>query len=96
MVPGTPRDYKSHPRGALLVVEVSDTTLGFDRGRRRELYARAGIQEYWIVNLLDRRVAVHRFPDGGDYSHTSTCDSSSTLTALAALQLPIRVSDLLP
>ena len=96
VVPGTPRDYRSHPRGALLVVEISDTTLGFDRSRKRELYARASIQEYWIVNLLDCRVEVHRFPDGGDYAHTSTYDSLSTLTALAASHVPICVSDLLP
>ncbi len=96
VVPGTPRDYRSHPRGALLVVEISDTTLGFDRSRKRELYARAGIQEYWIVNLPDCCVEVHRFPGGGDYAHTSTYDSLSTLTALAASHVPICVSDLLP
>ena len=83
-------------RTALLVVEISDTTLGFDRSRKRELYARAGIQEYWIVNLLDCRVEVYRFPRGGDYTHTSAFDSSGTLTALAAPQAPIHVADLLP
>jgi Uma2 family endonuclease len=96
VVPGTPRDYASHPRTALLVVEISDTTLEFDRGRKRELYARAGIQEYWIVNLLDCRVEAYRFPKGGDYTHTSTFGSSSTLAALAAPQAPIHVAELLP
>ncbi len=96
VVPGTPRDYDSHPRTALLVVEISDTTLGFDRGRKRELYAHAGIQEYWIVNLLDYRVEVHRFPEGGDYKYTTTVDSSGTLTTLAAAQIPIPVAELLP
>ena len=96
VVTGTPRDYVSHPTTALLVVEVSDTTLGFDRTRKRELYVRAGIPEYWIVNLPERCVEVHRSPDGEDYRHTSIHDSVSTLTALAASSVPVRVSELLP
>ena len=81
VVPGSPRDYPNHPRTALLVVEISDTTLEFDRGRKREIYACAGIPEYWIVNLPDRRIEVHRLPIGGDYTHATTYDSSSTLAA---------------
>ena len=96
VVPGNPREYTAHPTSALLVVEVSDTTLGFDRSRKRELYARAGIQEYWIVNLLDCRVEVHRFPESGDYKYTATVDSSGTLTTLAAGQEPVSVTELLP
>jgi Uma2 family endonuclease len=80
----------------LLVVEISDTTLGFDRCRKRELYARAGIPEYWIVNLPDSCVEVHRWPDGGDYAHVSGHDATSTLTALAASHGAIPVADLLP
>lgn len=96
VVPGAPRDYRSHPTTALLVVEVSDTTLNFDRTRKRELYARAGIPEYWIVNLLNCCVEVHRSPAAGSYAHTASYDSTATLTALSASQAPIRVSDLLP
>ncbi|MBC8143452.1 MAG: Uma2 family endonuclease, partial [Armatimonadetes bacterium] len=47
---------------ALLVVEVSDTTLGFDRGRKGAYYAEAGIAEYWIVNITERQVEVYRRP----------------------------------
>jgi Uma2 family endonuclease len=54
VVPGTIRDYeKHHPSTALLVVEVSETTLRFDRQVKASLYAWAGIPEYWIVNLVD-------------------------------------------
>jgi Uma2 family endonuclease len=96
IVPGAPRDFKRHPNTALLVVEISDTTLAFDRGRKRELYARAGIQEYWIVNLSDCRVEVHRFPKGGDYTEVAAFDSPSTLRALAAPHAFIPVAELLP
>ncbi len=56
-----------HPRGAhmLLAVEVSDTTLAFDRGIKAPLYARAGIPEFWVVDLKGRAIFVHRDPAAG-------------------------------
>jgi Uma2 family endonuclease len=96
VVPGTQRDYRQHPTAALLVVEISDTTLDFDRRRKRGLYARAGIPEYWIVNLLDRCIEVHLFPTGGEYAHSCTYDATSTLAARAAPHSPLRVAAMLP
>jgi Uma2 family endonuclease len=54
VVPGRIEDYTDHPTTALLVVEVSDTSLAFDRGDKASLYAAAGIADYWIVNLNER------------------------------------------
>jgi Uma2 family endonuclease len=51
-----------------LVVEVSDTTLAFDLGPKARLYARAGIPEYWVFDVVGRRLIVHRVPQGGNYS----------------------------
>ncbi len=63
VVVGSFRDYvDQHPTTAVLVVEVADTTLAYDRTTKAALYARAGIPEYWIVNLQDRVVEVHREP----------------------------------
>src|SRR5437868_4004558 len=57
-------DYDTeHPSTALLVIEVSDTTLKKDRGKAA-VYARAGIGEYWIVNVNARTVEVYLSPDG--------------------------------
>jgi Uma2 family endonuclease len=53
---------KDHPTSALLVVEVSDKTLAFDRTLKQAIYAAAGIREYWIVNLVHQRLEVHRNP----------------------------------
>ena len=50
------------PSRALLIVEVSDATLPLDRSEKASLYARAGIREYWIVNLVERVLEVHREP----------------------------------
>ncbi|MEZ4735387.1 MAG: Uma2 family endonuclease [Caldilineaceae bacterium] len=52
------------PADVLLVGEVSDSTLAYDRGKRARLYAEAGIQEYWIVNLVDNVLEVYRDPLG--------------------------------
>lgn len=63
VVRGSPRDYRdAHPSAALLVVEVADTTLSHDRDQKGSLYARAGVADYWIVNLVDQVLEVYRDP----------------------------------
>jgi Uma2 family endonuclease len=99
VVPGTRSDYlASHPRAvdARLVIEVSDTTLGFDRGRKRTAYARAGIPEYWIVNLVGRQVEVCRDPRGARYRSVTVYDEQQGITPLAAPEASVRAADLLP
>jgi Uma2 family endonuclease len=59
VVPGRAEDYaQAHPRTAALIVEVSDATLAYDRRRKASLYARAGIADYWIVNLVDEKLEI--------------------------------------
>lgn len=53
---------KPHPTTALLVVEVSELTLAFDRRVKQAIYAAAGLREYWIVSLVDQRLEVHCDP----------------------------------
>ena len=62
-------DGKRHPRPAemLLIVEVSDTTLKYDRDTKLSLYAEAEIPEVWIVNLKSDIVEVHQKPGSGIY-----------------------------
>jgi Uma2 family endonuclease len=63
IVPGKPSDYRTHhPTTALLVIEIADTSLEYDRTEKMSLYAAAGIPEYWIVNLVERCVEVYREP----------------------------------
>jgi Uma2 family endonuclease len=102
-VQGTLREVRTHTKTALLVVEVSDTTLAYDRGHRASLYARAGIADYWIVNLVDRHVEVLRNPTpdpstkfGWRYAATATHRPDETLTPLAAPAATVPVADLLP
>ena len=67
-------DYgKRHPRGdeLLLVVEVSDASLRQDLTTKRDLYARASVGEYWVLDLQSRRLIVHRNPEYGEYRETA-------------------------
>ena len=64
------RDYSTQrplPEDVLLVIEVSDTTLSIDRGKKAKLYAQAGIADYWIINLPKRCLEIRRDPEGEVY-----------------------------
>lgn len=67
----------------LLIVEVADTTVAFDRQVKEGLYARAGIQEYWIVNLVDSVIEVYRQPADGTYKEHFQVQQGETVTAVA-------------
>jgi Uma2 family endonuclease len=104
VVPGDPRDYRdAHPERPVLIVEVSLSRLGFDREHKGSLYARAGIADYWIVNLPDRRVEVYRepVPDGAAsfgwrYGRSVALGPDERISPLAAPTPRIAVGDLLP
>lgn len=70
----------------LLIVEVSDSTLKRDRGKKRRTYASAGIQEYWIVNLVHRVLEVYRNPRGSGanakYQNKQTFSPEANVTPL--------------
>jgi len=98
IVAGSIRDYlRAHPTTALLVVEIADSTLDFDRRRKPRIYARAVIPEYWIVNLPDRRVEVYREPGpDGSYTRARHLGASDSINPLADPSAAIAVSSLLP
>jgi Uma2 family endonuclease len=104
IVPGRPRDYigKGHPISALLVVEVSGATLAYDRGLKAGIYARYGITDYWIVNLVHRRLEVLRQPVPGKkprsfrYADVTLLGATDHVSPLALPRVKIFVSDLLP
>ena len=104
VVPGDPRVYRhAHPARPVLIVEVSLSRLAFDRDRKGSLYARAGIADYWIVNLPDRRLEVYREPvaDGAGpfgwrYGRVVTLGPDERVSPLAAPAAAIAVADLLP
>ena len=103
VVRGSPRGIKAHPTTAVLIVEVSDTTLAYDRGRKASLYASKGIADYWILNLVDgqleirrRPVADKKQPLGYGYAELTILQPADTASPLASRKAKIRVGDLLP
>ena len=92
-----------HPTSPLLIVEISDTTLAYDRGRKASLYARAGIADYWIVNVNERQLEVYRdpVPDANEaFSHRYTSrtelNAGASVSPLARPAASVAVSELLP
>jgi len=92
-----------HPQTAVLVVEISDTTLDTDQTIKASVYARAGIPEYWIENLPERVLEVHRDPGpmadrplGFGYRNVQIFTAQQSVAPLAAPQSPIAVADFLP
>lgn len=102
VVPGVPTDYRDeHPRTALLVVEVSDSTLPLDRDRKRALYARAGIPEYWIVNLVEHCLEVYRDPirslgQPARYQVSRKASPTETVSPLSTTHISLPIDELLP
>jgi Uma2 family endonuclease len=103
VVPGKREDYTDHPTTALLIAEVSDTTLAYDRGEKASLYASAGIADYWVVNVRDGESEVRRSPipdpsevHGYRYADVATLSRGDQVTPLAAPSISIAVADLLP
>ena len=103
---GTARQFRgqrTNPTSALLIVEVSETTLGEDRARKGSLYAAAGIADYWILNIQDRVLEVRRtpMPDATQefefgYASLATLTEADFATPLAAPNARVAVADLLP
>jgi Uma2 family endonuclease len=92
-----PGEYtREHPSKALLVVEVSDSTLRKDRGIKAKAYARAGIPEYWIVNLADGVVEVHTAPAQGRYGSVAPRGRTESITLIEFPDVALRVSDVIP
>ncbi len=104
VVRGSPRDYvDSHPTRPALIVEVAQAGLRRAQGRKATVYARARIADYWIVNLIDRVLEVHREPARPGpalrhwtYATIETLGADATIRPLAAPSAGIRVADLLP
>ena len=95
VVSGGPRQYTGHPTTAGLVVEVADSSLDFDTNDKRLIYARAGIPEYWVVDINGRRLLVYRDPQAGDYATRLALGPADAVSPLAAPAAMVRVADLL-
>lgn len=104
VVPGSIRDYATRQATtAVLIVEVSDTTLFMDVTTKAELYATAGVEDYWVIDLEHRMLLVFRDPaplpvglGGAAYRTHFTLGPADSISPLAAPNSSVAVADMLP
>jgi Uma2 family endonuclease len=92
------RDYRDrHPLPAeiLLLIEVADSSLESDCGEKAELYAAAGIQDYWVVSLPERLIHVYRKPQNGEFTERRTAKFGDEIQPLAFPDYSLCVTKLL-
>jgi len=89
--------YRKHPRAKdiLLVIEVSDSTLAYDRDVKMPLYADAGIPEAWLVNLPEDRIEVYRDPVAGEYASIHLVTHGAVVTPLQFPDATFAADDIL-
>lgn len=91
-----------HPRAAdsFIVIEVSDSSLAYDRGDKLRIYARAGVPVYWVVNVVDRQVEVSTDPQPGGTHYRSrriyTSSESVPLVVRGQQVGAVAVADFMP
>jgi len=104
LVRGSRADYRhAHPAHSALAIEVAQSSLSFDRQHKGSLYARAGVPDYWIVNLVDGVLEVYRdaapdasAPYGWRYRSLQTLSPPALVAPLVLPSSPIPVAALLP
>ena len=103
MEESTPESADGHPTTAVIVFEISDTSLNTDLTEKAELYASAGIPDYWVIDVTERQLHVLRDPaplpaglGATAYRNHKIYGPEESVAPLAFLALSIRVGDLLP
>lgn len=89
------RDRHPVPEDIYLLIEVSDTTLNYDRDRKAKVYANANISEYWIVNVNQQKILVFRDPQSGTYQSKQELNITAAIAPLAFPDVAIRLANLL-
>jgi Uma2 family endonuclease len=89
---------KARPKAAdvLLLIEVADSSLDYDRGEKAELYAKARIADYWVINLIDVCVEVFREPYRGHYRSLQMLELRDSIRPLAFPKITLAVAELIP
>ncbi len=90
------QDFHPAPANIFLLIEIADTTLETDRKRKAPAYARAGIADYWILDVNTRQVYVFREPREGNYQLETVFNEDDVLSMLAFPEIEVQISRLFP
>lgn len=80
----------------LLLIEVADSSLREDRKIKLPIYAKAGVTEYWIVNVVDRVIEVYSKPNSSGYSESRAAHVDETIAPIAFADIALKVRDIIP
>ncbi len=84
------------PADILLIIEVSDSSLDYERGKKARMYVVAGIADYWVVNIPARCVELFRQPEGGAYADHAVFTVPQKVHPLAFPKIALSVAKLFP
>ena len=85
-----------NPSEVLLIIEVANSSLQYDRGDKMRAYAAVGIREFWILNLEDDQLEIFRKPSGDEYLERSVVPADGTASPLAFPDVSISLSEIIP
>ena len=89
-------DYRTdHPSQAYLLIEVAESSLALDRGKKLRLYAGCAVPEYWVVNLPERCIEVYTAPSPGAYAHCDRYEHGQAIQLSGFPDVVIAVADVL-
>ena len=85
----------AHPHRAHLLIEVADSSVRYDRTVKLSIYARCGVPEYWIVNVVDKRIEVHRSPVGETYTDVQHFERGQSVALLEFPDVVVQVDEII-
>ncbi len=94
-VPNFYADAHPKPEDILLLIEVSGSSINYDRQYKKQLYAQAGIQEYWIVNIFEQEIEVYRNPSKLIYKSKQILDLEDSIAPLLFPEVSVKIEDIL-
>jgi Uma2 family endonuclease len=84
-----------HPSEAFLIIEVAESSLAKDRGKKLRLYANCGLREYWVVNLPERCIEVYTEPSPGAYARVERYERGQSIRLVTFPEIAFAVADIL-
>jgi Uma2 family endonuclease len=88
------KEREAHAEDVLLLIEVADSSLAYDRSTKLALYAESGISEYWVVNGMTESIEIHRRPDRGRYLDVRRVEGVATVTPRAFPDVALTLAEI--
>jgi len=88
------KELEPHGNDVLLIIEVAETSLSYDRSTKLRLYVETGIAEYWVVDCAAESVEVHRTPDASGYRDVSCFTGTASISPLAFPDVRVTLAEI--